>query len=79
MTGIIDRLEAEALVERRPVPGDRRATEVRLTEVGRAHFAELARHHEGWVDRLLGGLGPAETEAAIRLLDRVAPKLEAAR
>lgn len=34
LTGIIDRLVNKGLVERRPIPGDRRAMNVRLTKKG---------------------------------------------
>ena len=34
LTGIIDRLESKGLVERQPVPDDRRATHIRLTKKG---------------------------------------------
>lgn len=36
LTGIIDRLVHKGLVERRPIPGDRRAMNVRLTKNGEA-------------------------------------------
>ncbi len=36
LTGIIDRLEDKGLVERRPIPGDRRAMNVCLTKKGHA-------------------------------------------
>ena len=36
LTGIIDRLEEKGLVERCPIPGDRRAMNVRLTKKGEA-------------------------------------------
>ncbi len=36
LTGIIDRLEDKGLVERRPIPGDRRAMNVALTKKGEA-------------------------------------------
>ena len=64
VTGIVDRLAADGLVERRPVPGDRRALIVGLTDTGRAVFAGQAAAHEGWIDGLLGALGPDE---AVRL------------
>ena len=72
VTGIVDRLAAEGLVERAAVAGDRRATRVRLTSAGRAAFEDMAREHEVWVDGLLGGLTPAETETATRLLEKLA-------
>lgn len=36
LTGIIDRLEDKKFVERHPIPGDRRAMNVRLTKKGKA-------------------------------------------
>ena len=40
ITGITDQLVGEGLVERVPVPGDRRAYRVRLTPRGRKQFAD---------------------------------------
>jgi DNA-binding MarR family transcriptional regulator len=79
VTGIVDRLEAEGLVERAAVAGDRRATRVRLTARGRDAFEDMAEEHEVWVDRLLAGLTPAETETAARLLDKLAGSVMAGR
>lgn len=79
VTGIVDRLEAEGLVERAAVAGDRRATRVRLTVRGRDAFEDMAEEHEVWVDRLLAGLTPAETETAARLLEKLAGSVMAGR
>jgi DNA-binding MarR family transcriptional regulator len=49
VTGIVDRLVAEGLVERVAVEGDRRATRVRLTPQGREAFEDMAEEHEVWV------------------------------
>ena len=72
VTGIVDRLEAEGLVERVAVAGDRRAVRVRLTKAGREAFEDMAEEHEVWVDGLLSGLTPRETEEAARLLEKLA-------
>ena len=79
VTGIVDRLEAEGIVERVAVAGDRRATRVRLTERGRAAFEDMAEEHEVWVDGLLAGLTPAETATAARLLEKLAGGVMAGR
>jgi ABC-type uncharacterized transport system ATPase subunit len=39
----------------------------------------MAEEHEVWVDRLLAGLTPAETETAARLLDKLAGSVMAGR
>ncbi|MCC6008186.1 MAG: MarR family transcriptional regulator [Rhodobacteraceae bacterium] len=62
VTGIVDRLVSEGLVERHPVPGDRRAMLVRLTGQGRIQFEAQAIDHEAWVDGLLQGFDPEELD-----------------
>ena len=54
VTGIVDRLVEEGLVVRVQVPGDRRASLVRLTRKGRETFARQAEAHESWISELLG-------------------------
>jgi DNA-binding MarR family transcriptional regulator len=68
ITGIVDQLEKEGLVERLDDPEDRRAYRIRLTRAGERAFGEMARAHEGWVIELLAGLAGAEQEALLRLL-----------
>ena len=68
ITGIVDQLEKEGLVERLDDPDDRRAYRIRLTRAGERAFGEMARAHEGWVIDLLAGLAGAEQEALLRLL-----------
>ena len=70
VTGIVDRLAEDGLVLRVAVPGDRRAQLARLTAKGQAAFATLAAQHEGWVDRLLGGLTPEDAVRLGALLDK---------
>ena len=72
VTGIVDRLVAEGLARREPVPGDRRALRVRLTRAGRDAFEAQAAAHEGWVDELLGMIGPEEIAALAPHLDAIA-------
>jgi DNA-binding MarR family transcriptional regulator len=71
VTGIVDLLEKEGLVERTAEPADRRAYRVRLTRAGRKAFAEMARAHEGWIVELLGGLSRQERAETYRLLARM--------
>ena len=60
ITGIVDRLAEEGLVIRVQVPGDRRATLVRMTQKGKEIFAAQAAAHETWIDELLVGFTPEE-------------------
>lgn len=76
VTGIVDRLAAEGLVERSAVDGDRRAMLVRLTDDGIARFADMAKDHEGWVNDLLAPLGKQDLDLLIPLLDRIGDRFE---
>lgn len=72
---IIDRLEADGLVERRPSPADRRYKSVWLTVKGQRTVADLtakARAHEG---RLTRGFTADEREALAGLLGKVLQNL----
>ncbi len=75
VTGITDPLVAEGLVERRPVPGDRRASAVRLTAEGRRAFDAMAAEHAAWIEEMLGGLDPAERGRLYALLGNMKAKL----
>ena len=71
VTGIVERLAGEGLIERVAVDGDRRAMRVRLTSDGIARFAEMAAQHETWVDGMLAPFSAAELDTLITLLDRI--------
>lgn len=74
VTGIVDRLVQDGLVERTALAGDRRAMQVRLTVAGRQRFAQMATDHEGWVDEMMGSLEPDEVERLLGLLARLEPR-----
>ena len=71
VTGIVDPLEKERLVERLPEPGDRRVFRVRLTRSGDKAFAEMARAHEDWIISIFSGLTRKEHAELFRLLAKV--------
>lgn len=76
VTGIVDRLTEEGLALRVAVPGDRRASLVRLTAKGKAAFAEQAAAHENWIDTMLERLNADDVEGMIRRLDYLNDTLE---
>jgi DNA-binding MarR family transcriptional regulator len=71
VTAIVDQLESERLVERIAVPGDKRATIIRLTTSGRKQFAQMASEHEGWIVDAFHGLNNKETQQLFDLLKKV--------
>jgi len=71
VTLLTDQLVAEKLVERRPIPGDRRAFAVRLTPKGKRLFDEMAATHERWVIDMLGDLPRTDHARLYTLLGRL--------
>jgi DNA-binding MarR family transcriptional regulator len=78
VTGLVDRLEEQGFVERRPSPTDRRSQIVSLTPEGRKFFRAMARENGDWVGEIFEGLTPAEIETLMRLLDKTKASARAA-
>lgn len=76
VTGIIDRLVADALVVRAQREGDRRISIVKLTEKGSLDFELMALAHEDWVSELLAGFTPQDAENLSKMLDGIQPGVE---
>ncbi|UWR75102.1 MarR family transcriptional regulator [Phaeobacter inhibens] len=76
VTGIVERLVDDGHVQREKVPGDRRASRVRLTEAGIAEFARQAAAHEAWIDQMFDSVPEAEVQTLSDALDQVARRLE---
>jgi DNA-binding MarR family transcriptional regulator len=71
MVALVDGLEERGLLERRPRPNDRRVRTLHLTRDGRrllGKVMEISAEHER---QLCAGLGPAEREQLIVLLNRL--------
>lgn len=71
VSGIAAQLVKEGLVDRQPVPNNRRTFLVKLTPKGRRAFAAMAEEHERWVIALLGHLDSEEVSQLMHLLSRV--------
>ena len=70
VTGLIDRLETQGLVRRRPGHRDRRVKEIEVTPAGARIRAELQRRIAG-ESCALGRLSAAEQKALVRLLEKL--------
>jgi DNA-binding MarR family transcriptional regulator len=70
VTGLVDRLEAQGLIQRRPAPKDRRSQFVSLTPEGRKTFRAIARANADWIGEIFSGLGQDDMEKLLGLLDR---------
>ncbi|AXI42106.1 MarR family winged helix-turn-helix transcriptional regulator [Sulfitobacter sp. SK011] len=76
VTGIADRLAEEGLVKRVPVPGDRRAMILRLTQAGEVEFARQAAAHEAWIDQMLASVSAEDARAMATRLNSFAAHVE---
>ncbi len=63
VTGLVDRLVGEELVQREPSPHDRRAQLVRLTKAGKQAFAGMVPAHAALVKNLFSGVTRDELRA----------------
>ena len=75
---ILDKLEAEGLLERKASARDRRTKAVWLTAKGAKIVGELKAIARRVEDELREGIDPREVEIAISVLDRIVAKLNAA-
>ena len=62
LTGLMDRAERRGLARRSPVPGDRRAVRVTLTEAGRRAAAAFHAEVSAELGRLVATLAPHDRE-----------------
>jgi DNA-binding MarR family transcriptional regulator len=77
ITRLLDRMQDDGLVRRRPSVRDGRVSEVQMTRAGEALFARLARDHESWTDAMFGELANEELQQLIVLLGKVRRRLAA--
>ncbi|HXW23430.1 MAG TPA: MarR family transcriptional regulator [Xanthobacteraceae bacterium] len=68
VTGLVERLVAQGMIDRRPSPRDRRVQIVRLTAEGRRFFRAMARANGDWIAEVFADLTPGDVEALMRLL-----------
>jgi DNA-binding MarR family transcriptional regulator len=68
VTGLVDRLVEQGLINRRPSPKDRRAQIVSLTAQGRRAFRAMARTNGDWIGEIFADLSPNDIDILMRLL-----------
>ncbi len=71
ITGLLDGLEREGLVERRPCPDDRRMLRVHLTNVGRNLLDRMLPDHFCRTTGLMANLSSNEKTTLIKLLKKL--------
>jgi MarR family 2-MHQ and catechol resistance regulon transcriptional repressor len=71
ITYVVDKLEKKAFVERLPIPGDRRKTNVALTEEGRSYFDTIFPKHVQTISNNLTYVTDEEKLKLIELLKKI--------
>jgi DNA-binding MarR family transcriptional regulator len=71
ITGLVDRLVEQGLLDRKTSPNDRRAQLVKLTPEGRKTFRTMANEHETWIADIFADLSPSEIKTLMQLLAKV--------
>ena len=67
LTGLVNRLVEDGLIQRESDPDDRRAQRVILTPAGRAAFREMAEKHEALIDSLFAAMSDEDMDTLLRL------------
>jgi DNA-binding MarR family transcriptional regulator len=70
VTGLVDRLVEQGLINRRPSPRDRRAQIVSLTAAGRKFFRAMARTNGDWIGEIFADLSADDIDALMHLLGK---------
>lgn len=76
VTALVDALEKEELVGRRPHPKDRRATLIELTSKGAETCEDMFDEHQVAVSELFMGLSGEDQQALLRLLGSLREALQ---
>ena len=72
LTGVLDRLEQKGHITRAARPGDRRAVEIALTEVGMESAGQVQRAFAAVEERALAGMSAGALTHARRVLTALA-------
>lgn len=72
---MLDRLEADGLITRGAIEGDRRAKSVRLTAKAAPAIARIQEVTDALRDELLAGIDEADILACLRVFDRLSTRL----
>ncbi|KRE46523.1 MarR family winged helix-turn-helix transcriptional regulator [Paenibacillus sp. Soil724D2] len=71
ITYVVDKLEKKGLVERHPIPGDRRKTNVTLTTEGRSYFDNIFPRHVQTISDNLSFATDGEKLELIHVLKKI--------
>ncbi|KMQ72943.1 MarR family transcriptional regulator [Marinobacter subterrani] len=73
---LLDSLEQQGLIERRPCPNDRRARRLHLTTAGRGFMDDLSRRASTLREEMLEGISDEDIECTVRVFNRILENAE---
>ena len=73
---LLDSLEQQNLIERRPCPNDRRARRLHLTNAGRAFMDDLSERAEVLREEMLEGISDKEIECTVKVFHKILENAE---
>ncbi|MBW7471860.1 MarR family transcriptional regulator [Marinobacter sp. M216] len=73
---LLDSLEQQGLIERRPCPNDRRARRLHLTSAGRAFMDDLSERAEKLREQMLEGISDEDIECTVRVFHKILENAE---
>ncbi|MDY6841091.1 MAG: MarR family transcriptional regulator [Pseudomonadota bacterium] len=73
---LLDSLEQQGLIERRPCPNDRRARRLHLTNTGRAFMDDLSQRAEVLREEMLEGISDKEIDCTIKVFHKILENAE---
>jgi MarR family transcriptional regulator for hemolysin len=73
---LLDSLEQQGLIERRPCPHDRRARRLHLTSAGRAFMDDLSERAEVLREEMLEGISDKEIECTVKVFNKILENAE---
>lgn len=68
VTGVVEKLVKDGLVQRENLATDRRAFVVRITEQGRSLMDEMVVEHRKWIDELFENVAEADVARGISIM-----------
>ncbi|WOE32483.1 MULTISPECIES: MarR family transcriptional regulator [unclassified Acinetobacter] len=75
VTGLLDGLERDALIERHLDLNDRRALKIQLTAKGKLIATDAFTQHSNWISQRFGHLTAQERQQLMQLLEKVSNQL----
>jgi len=73
---LLDSLEQQGLIERRPCPNDRRARRLYLTDAGRAFMSDLSVRAARLREEMLEGVSDEEVACALKVFQKIMENAE---